>query len=140
MYIAPVQNYYTFNQPKVDYLVGQKERALPYLTDVLARSNHEGQITEALYIVDRLIEADTKGIKEMYPVLSRFNSTNSPAVQTFLAGIYRKIRVPDAFGPLVAMLVRNAQHRQPICPVYPFDPNEEVGGAVLSYLSDRFRQ
>ena len=134
--IAPINNYYTFDQPKVDYFVCQKERALPYLADVLTHSNHEGQIVETLYIVDRLIEADTNGVKEMYPVLSRFNGTNSPAVQTFLAGIYRKIQVPDAFGPLVAMLIRNAQNPQP---AYPFDPNEEVGGAILSYLSDRFR-
>jgi hypothetical protein len=135
VYIAPIRSYTIFDQNKVNYFVQQKEQALPYLADVLANSNNEEQVTETLYIVDRLVEADTKGIKEMYPVLSRFNGTNSPSIQTFLAGIYRKIQVLDAFGPLVAMLVRNSQNPQPA----PFDPNEEVGGAILSYLSDRFR-
>jgi hypothetical protein len=134
MYIAPIRNYTIFDQNKVNYFVQQKEQALPYLTDVLANSSNEEQITETLYIVDRLVEADTKGIKEMYPVLSRFNGTNSPSIQTFLAGIYRKIQVPDAFGPLVAMLMRNSLNPNPFT---PFDPNEEVGGAILSYLCNK---
>ncbi len=129
-------NYCTFNQQKVDYFVKQKEQALPYLSDILANSNNEAQITETLYIVDRMIEGGTKGVDKMYPVLSRFNQTNSPFIQTFLAGIYRKIQVPDAFGPLVAMLIRNSVNP----PQTNFDPNEEVGGAILAYLSDRFRK
>lgn len=128
-------NYCSFNQPKVDYFVKQKEQALPYLTDILQHSNNEAQITETLYIVDRMIENGTKGVDKMYPTLSRFNNTNSPFIQTFLAGIYRKIQVPDAFGPLVAMLIRNSVNP----PQTNFDPNEEVGGAILAYLSDRFR-
>ena len=72
----------------------------------------------------------------MYPALSRFNDTKSPNIQTFLAGIYRKTQVPDAFGPLVKMLVQNSINPTP----NPyFDPNEEIGGAILSYLSDRYR-
>lgn len=132
---ASNRNYCLFDQQKVDYFVKQKENAIPYLTDVLAHSQNEEQITESLYIVDRLIENDTKGIDKMYPVLSRFNNTNSPNIQTFLAGIYRKTQIPDAFGPLVAILIRNSVTPQPSC----FDPNEEVGGAILSYISDRFR-
>ena len=129
-------NYCSFNQQKVDYFVKQKEQALPYLSDILAHSNNEAQITETLYIVDRMIDGGTKGVDKMYPVLSRFNQTNSPFIQTFLAGIYRKIQVPDAFGPLVAMLIRNSVNP----PQTNFDPNEEVGGAILAYLSDRFRK
>ena len=52
-----------------------------------------------------------------------------------LAGIYRKTQIPDAFGPLVAMLFRNCVTP----PQANFDANEEVGGAILAYLSDRFR-
>lgn len=133
---TPVRNYSIFDQNKVDYFVKQKEQALPYLSDILQHSNNEEQITETLYIVDRMIEGGTKGVDKMYPVLSRFNQTNSPYIQTFLAGIYRKIQVPDAFGPLLAMLIRNSVNP----PQANFDPNEEVGGALLSYLSDRFRQ
>lgn len=124
-------NYCTFNQPKVDYFVRQKENALPYLTDILQHSNNEAQITETLYIIDRMIECGTQGIEKLYPVFSRFNNTNSPYIQTFLAGIYRKIQTPDAFGPLCSMLIRNSLNK----PLTNFDPNEEVGGAILAYLT-----
>ena len=129
------RNYCLFNQTKVDFFVKQKEAGLPYLKEVLKHSNNEAQITETLYILNRMQDSGTKGIDKMYPLLSRFNGTNSPNIQSFLAGIYRKIQVPDAFGPLVAMLIRNSIKPPQAC----FDPNEEVGGAILAYLSDRFR-
>lgn len=132
---TPQRNYCLFDQNKVDFFVKRKELSIPYLSGILARSNDEREITEFLYIVDRMIDNGTRGVDKMYPVLSRFNMTNSPNIQTFLAGIYRKIQVPDAFGPLIAMLIRNALNPQPSC----FDPNEEVGGAILAYLSDRFK-
>ena len=69
----------------------------------------------------------------MYPTLARFNQTKSPNVQTYLAGIYRKTQVPDAFGPLVCMLIQNSVN--PPKPPQYFDPNEEIGGAILSYLA-----
>ncbi len=129
------RNYILVDPMKVDYFVKQKENALPFITNVLANSNNEAEITEHLYITDRLIENGTEGVEKIYPVLSRFNNTTSPNIQTFLAGIYRKIQVPDAFGPLVAMLVKNSVNP----PQSAFDPNEEIGGAILAYLSDRFR-
>lgn len=131
------RNYCLFNKDEVDYFVSQKENALPYLTNILQTSNNEAQITETLYIMDRMIENGTKGIDKLYPVFSRFNTTNSPNIQTFLAGIYRKIQVPDAFGPLVKMLVQNSM--QPQNSNQAFDPNEEIGGAILSYISDRWK-
>lgn len=129
------RNWTIVDQNKADYFVKQKENALPYLMDILAHSNNEAQVTETLYIIDRMIDNGTKGVDKIYPVLSRFNNTQSPNIQTFLAGIYRKIQVPDAFGPLVSMLIRNSLQPQKS----NFDPNEEIGGAILSYLSDRFR-
>lgn len=130
------RNYILVDPIKVDYFVKQKENALPYISNVLSNSNNEAEITENLYILDRLIENKTPNIDKMYPILSRFNNTNSPNIQTFLAGIYRKTQTPDAFGPLVAMLIRNAINP----PQTNFDPNEEIGGAILAYLSDRFRK
>ena len=129
------RNYVIVDKQKVDYFIKQKEEALPQLSNILAHSNNEAEITENLYILDRLIDNGTKGVDKMYPVLSRFNNTNSPNIQTFLAGIYRKTQIPDAFGPLVAMLFRNSVNP----PQANFDPNEEVGGAILAYISDRFR-
>lgn len=131
------RNYCVFDKNEVDYFVKQKENALPYLSDILQHSNHEEQITETLYIMDRMIDNGTKGIDKLYPVFARFNNTDSPNIQTFLAGIYRKIQVPDAFGPLVKMLIQNSISKT--SPNQAFDPNEEIGGAILSYISDRFR-
>lgn len=132
----PGRNYCLFDKNEVDYFVKQKEQALPYLTEILKHSNNEPQITETLYILDRMIDNGTKGIDKLYPVFARFNNTQSPNIQTFLAGIYRKIQVPDAFGPLVKMLIQNSM--KPADPYQTFDPNEEIGGAILSYISDRF--
>ncbi len=130
------RNYCLFDPVRVDYFVKQKETALPYLNDILIHSNNEAQVTETLYILDRMLENGTKGIDKMYPALSRFNNTQSPNIQSFLAGIYRKTQIPDAFGPLVKMLIQNSlKSGQPAC----FDPNEEIGGAILSYISDRFK-
>lgn len=125
------RNYCLFDQNKVNYFVSQKENALPYLNQVLQTSQDEKEVTEALYIVDRMIDGGTKGIDKMYPTFARFNDTKSPNIQTFLAGIYRKTLVPDAFGPLVKMLIQNSINPQPSC----FDPNEEIGGAILNYLA-----
>ena len=130
------RNYTLFDKNKIDCFVSQKEAALPYLTDILAHSNNEAQIVETLYIINEMLDSGVKGIDKMYPVFARFNNTESPNIQTFLAGIYRKIQVPDAFGPLVKMLIRNSLRPQ----TSNFDPDEEIGGAILAYISDRFRQ
>jgi hypothetical protein len=131
------RNYCVFAENEVDYFVKQKENALPYLSDILQHSNNEAQITGTLYVLNRMIDSGTKGVDKMYPVLSRFNNTTSPNIQTFLSGVYRKIQVPDAFGPLVNMLIKNSM--QPVKPNQAFDPNEEIGGAILSYVSDRWK-
>ncbi len=127
------RNYCVVDKEEVDYFVKQKENALPYLTDILSNSNNEAQVTETLYIMDRMLDDGTKGIDKLYPVFARFNNTDSPNIQTFLAGIYRKTQVPDAFGPLINMLIKNSM--RPANPNQLFDPNEEIGGAILSYLS-----
>ena len=126
------RNYCWFNRQKVDNFVRQGEQALPYLNEVLKYSQNEEQITETLYILDRMLENGVKNIDKMYPVLSRFNQTQSPNIQTFLAGIYRKTQVPDAFGPLISMLINNSLN--PVKSPF-FDPNEEIGGAILSYIA-----
>jgi len=106
----------------------------------------EMPFVEALYITDRLIDNGTKGVDKMYPVLAIHNYSQSPNIQTFLAGIYRKTQVPDAFGPLLAMLIRNSMKesssaaKQLSISIYStaptFDPNEEIGGAILEYISN----
>ena len=117
----------------VNEIASQKEAALPYMEKFLQKARDEKEIVEGLYIVDCLIENGTKGTDKLYPTISRFNQSESPNVQVFLAGIYRKTQVPDAFGPLVCMLIQNSIN-PPKTPQY-FDPNEEIGGAILSYLA-----
>ena len=136
------RNYATFDQKKVDTVVARREQALPELKQVLKTSRDEKQIVETLYILDRMLEKNVKGIDKLYPELSRFNDTKSANIQTFLAGIYRKTQVPDGFGPLVSMLIKNSiestpsKERKEIQHPPHFDPNEEIGGAILSYIEN----
>ncbi len=130
------KNYCVACPVKENMYVKMGKYALPLIKDTLQKSNNEVEITESLYLLDRMIDGGTKDVDKMYPLLARFNETKSPNIQTFLAGIYRKIQVPDAFGPLVKMLVQNSLNPTP---ARFFDPNEEIGGAILSYISDRFR-
>lgn len=127
------RNYCLFNQAKVNYYVNKREQALPELENVLKTSKDEKEVVETLYIVDRMIDNGVKGVDKMYPTLSKYNDTKSPNVQTFLAGIYRKTKVPDAFGPLCSMLIKNSIN--PPDKSCGFDPNEEIGGAILDYLA-----
>lgn len=125
------RNYAKFDEIKVMHYISQKENALPKIDEVLKTSNDEKEITESLYILNRMLDDGVKGIDKMYPTLSKFNDTDSPNIQTFLAGIYRKTKVPDGFGPLVKMLIQNSITDKK----YDFDPNEEIGGAILDYIA-----
>ena len=126
------RNYCTFDNVKVLYYLQKKEDALPLIDKTLKTSDDEKEICEALYITNRLLDNGVQGIDRMYPAFSKFNNTKSPNIQTFLAGIYRKTKVPDAFGPLWKMLIQNSINPQKEPQL--FDPNEEIGGAILDYL------
>ena len=105
---------------------------LAQIKDSLQNPKSEDEVLEDLYRLNLMLDEGNKGVAELYPTLSKYNDTNSPNIQTYLAGIYRKIKVPDAFGPLCAMLIRNYINPPKDC---PFDPNEEIGGAILDYLA-----
>ncbi len=124
-------NYSRFDETKIKPVINKGEAAFPEIENNLKHASSEEEVVENLYILDRIIENGVKGGERLYPVLSNYNNTTSPNIQTFLAGIYRKIKVPDAFGPLCAMLIRNAINP----PESSFDPNEEIGGAILDYLA-----
>lgn len=119
-------NYRTFPQLTTDYFVKQGEKSLPFLQQNLDNNRH---VVLTLYTLDRIQEAKTADVSLLYPSLSKYNKTRNPEEQTFLAGIYRKTLIPDAFGPLVAMLIQNSLTPQKSY----FDPNEEIGGALLEY-------
>ena len=102
----------------------------------------DAEVIADLFILNQMIDdaEDINEVKKIYPTLSKYNKTKDPNIQTLLAGVYRKIKVPDAFGPLVVMLIQNAirqssDNTQNENNIYPFDPNEEIGGAILDYLA-----
>lgn len=105
---------------------------LAQIKSSLENPQSENEVLEDLYELNLMLDEGNKEIADLYPTLSKYNDTNSPNIQTYLAGIYRKTKVPDAFGPLCAMLIRNSINPPKDC---PFDPNEEVGGAILDYLA-----
>lgn len=124
--------YCEFDNEKVDLFVNAKERAIPAVTKMLQEAKTEDEICEGLYIADRMIANGTKGMDKMYyGTFSKFNEDRSPNVQSLLSGVYRRILVPDAFGPLIKMLVQNIMVPPKDA---PFDPNEAIGGSILEHI------
>jgi len=109
-----------------------KRRNLEEIKASLDSPKSQETVIEDLYELNLMLDEGNKDVASLYPVLSKYNNTQSPDIQTFLAGIYRKTKIPDAFGPLVAMLVRNS-----INPPQNinYDVNEEIGGAILDYIA-----
>ena len=127
------RKYCTFNEKRTNELVNAKEEALPYIDTFLKTAWSEEQVLDGLQVLDKMLDKGVQGIDKMYPTISRFNDVTSPNVQVMLAGIYRKTLVPDAFGPLNKMMIR-----QTFMPNSPFfDPTEEIGGAIYEYLKCR---
>ena len=110
----------------------KERKSLSEIKTSLENPESEEEVLEDLYTLNIMLDEGNGEIKSLYPVLAKYNSSNSPNIQTFLAGIYRKTKIPDAFGPLCAMLIRNSINPPQNC---NFDPNEEIGGAILDYLA-----
>lgn len=110
------------------------EKQLPVIKSELNNPKNEEQVIEDLFILNLMLDngIDKKKINDIYPEISKYNDTKSPNIQTFLAGIYRKTKIPDGFGPLVKMLIQDSVN--PPKEAY-FDPTEEIGGAILDYLA-----
>lgn len=134
LYPNQYRNYCCFDEKRVNKLVEKNEDALPIIKQNLENASSEDDILENLYALNLILDkqVDNDKFETLYPVLSKYNQTDSPNIQTFLAGIYRKTKIPDAFGPLISMLIRNSIN--PHQNVH-FDPNEEIGGAILDYLA-----
>lgn len=121
------RNYCTFDETRVS-----KRKDISLLKKSLENPTSKDEVVEDLYILNIMLDEGYKEVADLYPTLSKYNDSNDPNIQTFLAGIYRKTKVPDAFGPLCVMLIRNAINPPQNC---HFDPNEEIGGAILDYLA-----
>lgn len=127
LYPNQSRNYCTFDEKRVS-----QRKDLSLIKTSLENPKSEDEVVEDLFILNCMIDEGENCVADLYPVLSKYNNTKNPNIQTFLAGIYRKIKVPDAFGPLWVMLIQNAINPPKNC---PFDPNEEIGGAILDYMS-----
>ena len=124
------RNYCLFDQDRID-----SKKNIETIKTSLENPKSEEDVLESLYALNLMLDEDDRFINEapnLYPTLAKYNKTDSPNIQTFLAGIYRKTKVPDAFGPLCVMLIQNAINPHEDC---HFDPNEEIGGAILDYLA-----
>lgn len=124
--------YCQFDNEKVDLFVKAGKKAIPALSKMLNEAKDEGEICEGLYIANSMAMNNVEGVDKMYyGTFSKFNENKSPNVQSLLSGVYRRILVPDTFGPLVKMLADNIKE-PPENP--PFDPNESIGGAILELI------
>ena len=99
-YPNQTRNYCVFSSG-VNERIKNGEAELPIIKESLQNPKSEDEVVEDLFILNCLIDEGVEADKvaELYPELSRYNRTDSPNIQTFLAGIYRKTKVPDAFGP-----------------------------------------
>ena len=120
-------NYCLFDEKRIN-----NKKDIELIKKTLENPQNDEEVLESLYALNLMIDEGYKNADELYPQLSKYNNTKNPNLQTFLAGIYRKTKVPDAFGPLWAMLIQNSINPPQNC---YFDPNEEIGGAILDYLA-----
>ncbi len=127
------QNYCTFSD-NVYKRAEAGEKLLPQIKEELKHPKNEEQVVEDLFVLNVMLDSglEKEKVNNIYPELSKYNNTKNPNIQTFLSGIYRKTKIPDAFGPLVSMLIQNSIN-PPKNAI--FDPNEEIGGAILDYLA-----
>lgn len=121
------RNYCTFDENRIS-----QKKNLEAIKKSLENPMNNEDVLESLYALNLMIDEGEKNAGDLYPQLSKYNNTKDPNIQTFLAGIYRKTKVPDAFGPLWTMLIQNALNPPEN---YHFDPNEEIGGAILDYMA-----
>ncbi len=128
------RNYCIFDNSRINGLISKREEALPIIKNTLINSKNESEVIESLYALNLMLDKGVSKdkISALYPELSKYNDSKSPNIQTYLAGIYRKTKIPDAFGPLVKMLIQDSINPPKNA---KFDPTEEIGGAILDYLA-----
>lgn|SRR5574344_364289 len=126
-------NHSVFDEALAQKIASYKDNSIDPITDFLQTAKNEKEITAGLFLLNRTIDAGAKNVEKVYPFISKYNYSNSPNIEVMLSGIYRKTQVPDGFGPLMAMFLKNAENPK----TKPFDPNEEIGGAILEYLRNK---
>ena len=93
-YPNQTRNYCIFDENRIS-----QRKNLDVIKTSLESPTCENEVVENLYILNCMLDEGEKKVADLYPTLSKYNNTKNPNIQTFLAGIYRKTKVPDAFGP-----------------------------------------
>lgn len=117
----------------IESLVQYRHAVVPALYQLLNTSSNRFQVIEGLYLAQRLAEEKVYGVRNLYAAAARFNQSTDPLILTYLAGFYRKLDVPESFGPMLGRLVALSQQPYP----QGQNPLEEIGGTVLQQLASR---
>ena len=135
--INPANGLVQLNNELIESLANQGTRVLPGLHQIFNTSPHRLQLVEGLYLAQRLAEKKTPGINQLYGSTTRLQFTTDPLLQVYLAGFYRKIDEPAAYGPMMEMMLRHSQRpvweRQREIQQTGINAVEEIGGTLLAY-------
>ena len=85
------RNYCIFDEKRVS-----QRKNLDIIKTSLENPQNIDEVVEDLYILNCMLDEGNNKVAELYPVLSKYNNSKNPNIQTFLAGIYRKTKIPDA--------------------------------------------
>lgn len=132
-----VNGYVEFNRPLIQQILPYREQALPYLYQYLSTVQHMPGFIEAVYTAEELAESGTQNVASLYPAISKWNTNPDPLVQIYLAGLYRELKIPTTFGPMMATLINQSVNRYPLQSSPMYNITEEVGGTVLQQIADR---
>lgn len=126
-------NYSRFDEELAEKISSYKDGATKPVVKLLSQTEDETRVTAGLYLLNRIIDAGAKNAGDYYHVISKFNNSDSANVQTMLAGVYRKTQIPDGFASLMTMYLKNLKNQK----TKPFNPDEEICGAILAYLGNK---
>ncbi|MBY0451150.1 MAG: hypothetical protein K2X01_11055 [Cyanobacteria bacterium] len=129
------------NEPLIRSIIQYRDAAVPVLSNILNQAGYGipypsvPAIVETLYTAQRLAQAGVN-TESLYPAASRLNTHPDPLVQIYLAGFYRQLKEPAAFGPMLSTLINQAVTQYPH-PLSSWNVSEEVGGTVLQQIANR---
>jgi hypothetical protein len=134
-YNQTVQNLMPLNTTFIAFEVSKGENGLGELAFRIKHPENLPALCQDLFIAQQHAERKTPFTEKLFGETWVYHTSQNPYIQVFLAGFYRALNAPQAYGPLLAMLYRNAFDRS----LKPFDPNEEIGGALLSLQANYFK-
>lgn len=126
-----------FNEPLVQAIMAHREAAVPALYQFLSTVQWVPAFLEGIQVAHKMAEAGVANIASLYPAVSQWNTNPDPLVQIYLAGLYRQMKIPTTFGPMLATLVNRAVYEYPLQSSPAYNITEEVGGTVLQQIADR---